>query len=186
MSFSTTPHHAHHHHHGDADREAIQQLEGKIRSERTTCGEKVRWLEMMVSHHVCLSLSCLFSLSPPSPSPVHPIAYRLSPLPPPLPSPPLSLLLSSLFTPSPTPLLPPPQSLYYAGMFLWLTGKHDKAREYVSRMLKMSPTSKEVWLPAPHHPCSVINLIITGAYPPRLDRPDLQQRCICEEISEVL
>ena len=93
MSFSTTPHHAHHHHHGDADREAIQQLEGKIRSERTTCGEKVRWLEMMVSHHVCLSLSCLFSLSPPSPSPFHPIAS-------PLPSP---LSLSSLFTSFPTP-----------------------------------------------------------------------------------
>eukprot|EP00731_Ephydatia_muelleri_P012930 Em0007g240a len=56
------------------DREAIQQLETKIRSERTTCGEK---------------------------------------------------------------------SLYYAGMLLWLTGKHDKAREYIGRMLKMSPTSKE-------------------------------------------
>ena len=131
------------HHHGDADREAIQQLEGKIRSERTTCGEKVRWLEMMVSHHVCLSLSCLFSLSPPSPSPVHPIA---SPLPSSLSSLhfPLPLLPPYLFSyPS---VLPPPQSLYYAGMFLWLTGKHDKAREYVSRMLKMSPASKEVWL----------------------------------------
>lgn len=56
------------------DREAIQQLETKIRSERTSCGEK---------------------------------------------------------------------SLYYAGMLLWLTGKHDKAREYISRMLKMAPTSKE-------------------------------------------
>ena len=117
--------------------------------------------------------------SPPSPLP-SPLPPLLSPLPSPLP--PLPSLLLPLYPFS----YPPPQSLYYAGMFLWLTGKHDKAREYVSRMLKMSPASKEVWLPAPHHPCSVINLIITGAYPPRLDRPDLQQRCICEEISEVL
>ena len=28
-------------------------------------------------------------------------------------------------------------------MFLWLCGRHDKAREYVERMLKMSPTSKD-------------------------------------------
>lgn len=35
-------------------------------------------------------------------------------------------------------------ALYFAGMFLWHTGRHDKAREYVDRMLKMSPGSKEV------------------------------------------
>ena len=28
-------------------------------------------------------------------------------------------------------------------MFLWLTGRSDKAREYVDRLLKMSPGSKE-------------------------------------------
>lgn len=28
-------------------------------------------------------------------------------------------------------------------MFLWLNGRHDKAREYVDRMLKMSQTSRE-------------------------------------------
>ena len=28
-------------------------------------------------------------------------------------------------------------------MFLWLCGRHDKAREYIDRMLKMSPSSKE-------------------------------------------
>lgn len=35
-------------------------------------------------------------------------------------------------------------ALYFAGMFLWHTGRHDKAREYVDRMLKMSSGSKEV------------------------------------------
>ena len=35
------------------------------------------------------------------------------------------------------------QALYYASMFLWLCGRHDKAREYVDRMLKMSPSSKD-------------------------------------------
>ena len=35
-------------------------------------------------------------------------------------------------------------ALYFAGMFLWHTGRHDKAREYVDRMLKMSNGSKEV------------------------------------------
>ena len=28
-------------------------------------------------------------------------------------------------------------------MFLWLCGRHDKAREYIDRMLKMSPSSKD-------------------------------------------
>lgn len=35
-------------------------------------------------------------------------------------------------------------ALYFAGMFLFHSGKADKAREYVDRMLKMSPQSKEV------------------------------------------
>ena len=35
-------------------------------------------------------------------------------------------------------------ALYFAGMFLFHSGKPDKAREYVDRMLKMSPQSKEV------------------------------------------
>lgn len=33
--------------------------------------------------------------------------------------------------------------LYYAGLFLFFTGKHDKAREYIDRMLKMNGDSKE-------------------------------------------
>ena len=36
------------------------------------------------------------------------------------------------------------QALYNAGMFLWLSGRHDKAREYVDRMLKVAPRDKEV------------------------------------------
>ncbi|XP_051938741.1 tetratricopeptide repeat protein 21B-like isoform X1 [Hippocampus zosterae] len=36
-----------------------------------------------------------------------------------------------------------PQSLYYAGMFLWLLGRNDKAREYIERMIKLSNGSKE-------------------------------------------
>ena len=36
------------------------------------------------------------------------------------------------------------QALYNAGMFLWLSGRHDKAREYVDRMLKVAPGDKEV------------------------------------------
>uniref|UniRef100_A0A8D0G2E5 Tetratricopeptide repeat domain 21A n=1 Tax=Sphenodon punctatus TaxID=8508 RepID=A0A8D0G2E5_SPHPU len=34
-------------------------------------------------------------------------------------------------------------ALYYAGMFLWLMGKNEKAKEYVDRMLKMSNGSRE-------------------------------------------
>lgn len=37
-----------------------------------------------------------------------------------------------------------PKGLYYAGMFLWLLGRNDKAREYVERMIKISNGSKEV------------------------------------------
>ncbi|XP_046549679.1 tetratricopeptide repeat protein 21B-like [Haliotis rubra] len=33
--------------------------------------------------------------------------------------------------------------LYYAGLFLFHTGKFDKAREYVDRMLKMDPSARE-------------------------------------------
>ena len=36
------------------------------------------------------------------------------------------------------------QALYNAGMFLWLNGRHDKAREYVDRMLKVAHGDKEV------------------------------------------
>ncbi|XP_053569759.1 tetratricopeptide repeat protein 21A [Bombina bombina] len=35
------------------------------------------------------------------------------------------------------------KALYYAGMFLWLLGRNDKAKEYVDRMLKLSNMSKE-------------------------------------------
>ncbi|XP_077473594.1 tetratricopeptide repeat protein 21B [Stigmatopora argus] len=34
-------------------------------------------------------------------------------------------------------------SLYHAGMFLWLLGRNDKAREYTERMIKLSNGSKE-------------------------------------------
>lgn len=37
-----------------------------------------------------------------------------------------------------------PKSLYYAGMFLWLLGRNDKAREYTERMIKLSNGSREV------------------------------------------
>ncbi|KAK7092869.1 tetratricopeptide repeat protein 21B-like [Littorina saxatilis] len=33
--------------------------------------------------------------------------------------------------------------LYFAGLFLYLSAKYDKAREYIDRMLKMAPTSVE-------------------------------------------
>ncbi|KAG8443540.1 hypothetical protein GDO86_012083 [Hymenochirus boettgeri] len=36
-----------------------------------------------------------------------------------------------------------PKALYYAGMFLWLMGRTDKAREYIDRMLKLSNRSRE-------------------------------------------
>ncbi|XP_070546763.1 tetratricopeptide repeat protein 21B-like [Ptychodera flava] len=35
------------------------------------------------------------------------------------------------------------KALYFAGLFLWHTGRHDKAREYVDRMLKMSPQAAD-------------------------------------------
>nr|XP_031542667.1 tetratricopeptide repeat protein 21A isoform X3 [Vicugna pacos] len=34
-------------------------------------------------------------------------------------------------------------ALYYAGLFLWLIGYHDKAKEYTDRMLKISSSSRE-------------------------------------------
>ncbi|XP_056435886.1 tetratricopeptide repeat protein 21B isoform X2 [Gadus chalcogrammus] len=36
-----------------------------------------------------------------------------------------------------------PSELYHAGLFLWLLGRNDKAREYVERMLKVSNGSRE-------------------------------------------
>lgn len=35
-------------------------------------------------------------------------------------------------------------ALYYAGVFLWLIGHHDKAKEYIDRMLKISRGFREV------------------------------------------
>lgn len=37
-----------------------------------------------------------------------------------------------------------PKGLYYAGLFLWLLGRNDKAREYTERMIKLSNGSREV------------------------------------------
>lgn len=36
------------------------------------------------------------------------------------------------------------QGLYYAGLFLFFTGKHDKAREYIDRMLKLNAENVQV------------------------------------------
>lgn len=36
------------------------------------------------------------------------------------------------------------KALYYAGLFLWHIGRHDKAREYIERMIKMPNSSNEV------------------------------------------
>ncbi len=36
------------------------------------------------------------------------------------------------------------QGLYYGGLFLFHTGRYDKARDYIDRMLKVAPSSKEV------------------------------------------
>jgi len=38
------------------------------------------------------------------------------------------------------------RALYLAAMYLWLSGRHDKAREYVERALKMSSYNIEVCL----------------------------------------
>ncbi|KAK1171978.1 tetratricopeptide repeat protein 21B-like isoform X1 [Acipenser oxyrinchus oxyrinchus] len=35
------------------------------------------------------------------------------------------------------------KTLYYAGMFLWLLGRSDKAKEYIDRMLKIADSSRE-------------------------------------------
>ena len=37
-------------------------------------------------------------------------------------------------------------ALYFAGMFLFHSGRPEKAKEYIERMLKMAPQSKEVTL----------------------------------------
>ncbi|XP_036189106.1 tetratricopeptide repeat protein 21A [Myotis myotis] len=34
-------------------------------------------------------------------------------------------------------------ALYYAGLFLWLMGRHDKAKEYIDRMLQLSNGARE-------------------------------------------
>nr|KAF6335956.1 tetratricopeptide repeat domain 21A [Pipistrellus kuhlii] len=34
-------------------------------------------------------------------------------------------------------------ALYYAGLFLWLMGRHDKAKEYIDRMLQLSNSARE-------------------------------------------
>ncbi|XP_036277765.1 tetratricopeptide repeat protein 21B isoform X2 [Pipistrellus kuhlii] len=36
-----------------------------------------------------------------------------------------------------------PKALYHAGLFLWHIGRHEKAREYIDRMIKMSDGGKE-------------------------------------------
>ncbi|XP_072118143.1 tetratricopeptide repeat protein 21B [Mobula birostris] len=36
-----------------------------------------------------------------------------------------------------------PMALYFAGLFLWHIGRHDKAREYVDRMIKISNGSRK-------------------------------------------
>jgi hypothetical protein len=36
------------------------------------------------------------------------------------------------------------QALYFAGLFLLLSGRLDKAKEYIDRMIKISPAFKEV------------------------------------------
>ncbi|KAK2497899.1 hypothetical protein MC885_006116 [Smutsia gigantea] len=37
-------------------------------------------------------------------------------------------------------------ALYYAGLFLWLMGCHDKAKEYIDRTLKVSSSFREGWV----------------------------------------
>ncbi|KAI5166255.1 Tetratricopeptide Repeat Protein 21A [Manis pentadactyla] len=41
-------------------------------------------------------------------------------------------------------------ALYYASLFLWLTGQHGKAKEYISCTLKASSSSREVPAPGRH------------------------------------
>ncbi|XP_045686795.1 tetratricopeptide repeat protein 21B [Phyllostomus hastatus] len=36
-----------------------------------------------------------------------------------------------------------PKALYHAGLFLWHIGRHDKGREYIDRMIKMSNGTRE-------------------------------------------
>jgi tetratricopeptide repeat protein 21B len=38
------------------------------------------------------------------------------------------------------------KTLYHAGLFLWHIGRHDKAREYIDRMMKIPNDSNEVAL----------------------------------------
>ncbi|XP_064419793.1 tetratricopeptide repeat protein 21B [Latimeria chalumnae] len=38
------------------------------------------------------------------------------------------------------------KALYFAGLFLWHLGRHDKAREYIDRMMKVFNGAKEGWI----------------------------------------
>ena len=42
------------------------------------------------------------------------------------------------------------QGLYFAGLFLFHCSRYDKAREYIDRMLKVNPSSKEVLFQSLH------------------------------------
>lgn len=50
------------------------------------------------------------------------------------------------------------RALYLAAMYLWLSGRHDKAREYVERALKMSTYNIEVCPLVVNNPCVFKNL----------------------------
>lgn len=38
----------------------------------------------------------------------------------------------------------PNKDYYYAGIVMWLIGKHDRARDYIDKILKAKPQDKEV------------------------------------------
>ena len=91
------------------DREAVQQLEAKIRSERTSCEEEVDYNALTLLN--CLPTKGLLSTSGTGDKE---LGLSFSPL----------------------------KALYYAALFLWLTGKYDKSREYADRLLKVAPESE--------------------------------------------
>ena len=59
------------------------------------------------------------------------------------------------------------RALYLAATFLWLSGRHDKAREYVERTLKMSTYDIEVCvvMSCP----KIFKILCTGINPSWLD-----------------